>query len=464
MIKLLFITFILFFTLQNTYGDKISALWLWKDDLINKETGEIIEVTEDFLNFLNAPHGDNKRAINHLYIELPLNMLSDTNSSLKNFISKLNSAKNKIKVEVLLGNRGSWLWSLNDIRDGNILSSYEDGNGDELSIGLAIPKEYCEKIKQYNSSGNIDKEEKIFGIHFDIEPHAVGAEKARLESKAVQTEADKMYLNYLNLWWAKKGNDNYNDDMQNRFADLLLHCKNQFENETISVDFTTNYYHYSKELWDKITDEDLVNYIVIMNYITDINEYFQGDQNTDEIKGGVVNNLVALDSNPDTQVKLIFAFETIDERFAEDKASFFQEGFEVLHDFMMKFYNREVNQVLIKDNQKIAGVAIHHYKSYRYFPSCIRYGSSIYVDNLINDVQCIKRTSVDPNKREVREVIAGNNPLAFNQVVEKSVNVYLYPEHNMGECRGKRIGLLKCHNKNRESTIVPIIQLLLETK
>lgn len=238
--------------------EKTNGLWVWDEPIGAGVASNIIESHDEFITFLNSPHGNTDRAINRVFFQISLEKLD---SSQPKTLSLINSLHEKgIKIDLLVpGNKGSWLLD------------------DNLSD---IPKNYCNKLAIFNDS--VGSAEKIDGIHFDIEPHA------DMEIGEIwRTRGNNIRENF---------NDKYNDDMQYRYLNILEYCKDQFSRpnggESIAIDLGDDYYHYITDLWTPITENNLVDFITVMNYYDNSTGYYQGGAEEDGI-GGVINNVAA---------------------------------------------------------------------------------------------------------------------------------------------------------------------------
>ncbi len=380
---------------------KLNGIWVWDDPVGSGTASNILDNQSDFIDFLKSPHGNSDRAINRVFFQIPLENLDVSQTKIISLIKNLHLES--IKIDLLAeGNNGSWLY---------------DDNASQT------PKDYCDKVVVFNNS--VGSNEKLDGIHFDIEPHIV--------------EGDSLWRNRGDE--RENYSDPYNDDMQYRYIKILEHCKEQFslQNEgkpSITIDLGDDYYHYVPDLWKPITENNLVDYIAVMNYYDNNTDYYQGKAVEDTLIGGVSKNIAAipLESN----VKLIFGLETSGLDFAPDEISFYQEGVGALHSLINKLHN---------DPLQIEGTAVHKYDSYKDLVnisdepiSCNKNGATLEITNIPSNIGCIMRTDT------YQDLMPDSSRTAIYDNVTGTPDIEIYEINNnpgMKDCSGY-VSSLQC--------------------
>lgn len=291
----------------------INSLYVWGQSaqLIHPDNEEL---RKEFFKFLEKPHSVCS-PINRLYFEADRDNLYGSQAELlKAFIQECHS--HGVAVEYLDG-QPKWLLS------------------DEKT---QVPVDICYEIVAFNNSCS-NPLQCFDSIHFDIEPHVLGADVWRDTSNNLtieQFDASPKLANdvvWKLLFSAKKelaiknpnsstGNGSrYNDVIKQRFLNILYQCSsiikkynNTINNNdkrqlTLSIDLGTDYYFYVTDLWTVLTDPtlNLVNFICIMNYFSDSTRFINGNNGI----GGMLANISHFPSTPSSNCKLVFAIETI---------------------------------------------------------------------------------------------------------------------------------------------------------
>lgn len=281
---------------SNRFED-IKSMWVWgkAHDIVNDSQEQ-----DKFFNFVED------KQITRLFFfgdHLNLKYKTDTVAS---FIER--ARKKGVEVEYLAG-RAYWV---------------KDGKTHE-----AINR--CEKVVKYNKK--VGPESQFSGVHFDIEPHQLGAAWFRNSSS---------------------GNDNYNDEFENNFYHILKTCREKFnqadQDLSLSVDLGSDYSYYVTDLMNKIDTEDTpIDYITIMNYFDNKNQFLNG-YSWGEF-GGVKHNIRLINHVP-----LVFGAET--GGAPADWRTFAEEGVSAMENVF------DAARENYGDKDQFAGVSVHYYKSF----------------------------------------------------------------------------------------------------
>lgn len=280
------------------------AMWVWE-----RKSVDIVKDQQEqdkFFNFIKTPHGDSSTAVTRLFFfgdHLNLKYESDKVAS---FVKRAH--ENGVAVEYLAG-RAYWV---------------QNDNQQE-----AISR--CEKVVSYNSK--VEKAAQFDGVHFDIEPHQLGA--------AWRTNNSS-------------GDDNYNDDFENNYVKIMNSCRDKFDesgqNLSLGVDLGTDYSYYVTDLMDDLDRSDSpIDYITLMNYFDTADRFINGYSGKNF--GGVKHNIRLVDHLP-----LVFGAET--GGGPADPITFAEEGVSAMENVFDKA------RADYGDSDQFAGFSVHYYNSY----------------------------------------------------------------------------------------------------
>lgn len=376
------------------------AMWLWGGrDEISTPAG-----IRRVLGFASAPHGDAAQAINRILIEIPSASLSGADSEhVKDFITEAHY--HDIVVELLAGAPGgSWA----------------------LDAEKHIPKEICSAVVQYNRENRLAR---FDGIHFDIEPHTLPD----------------------GLWHENPsgidGDDRYNSQVKNNYIEIMRFCKQTLARNdrsvTLSADLGTDYAYYVHGLWAALNEEQLLDYLGIMNYFNNLDQWLHGQNRQSDLDGAFYN--LGRASMP-----VLVGVETIPPPHAPAEISFWSLGYQPLHTML----RQGMEAIVEAHQQRFGGICIHHYESYRRMvangegvdgnmddvgadsASCSMTGGNIRISGISNDIQCVIFYS---NHRAVQAVRPSSGIATMSGHPGGPANVELYRNFRSGaeiDCTG----------------------------
>jgi hypothetical protein len=287
---------------HETAGDIQRGMWVWgAASLLTDRAAQ-----DAFFDFSVAPHGDASRRITHVYLDAGVSALTDavTRPKLRAFVKRAHSRA--IQVEFLDGD-ANWLTS---------------------DTNKQIPIDRCRSIVDFNAGSDVN--ERLHGVHYDIEPHQLGA------SWHQNTGA---------------GHDNYNDTYENNLIDILRSCHQM--GLRVTNDTGTDYAYYVHDLWDAYMAGGVVDYISIMNYFNTRQEWMNGSGGV----GGVAQNL-ALDTGG---LPMTFGAEVQSVPELSD-ISFYQKGYRRMY----QAFDDSTNSYAA--DPRYAGVAVHYYTPFTTMP------------------------------------------------------------------------------------------------
>eukprot|EP01137_Pigoraptor_chileana_P009903 Opistho-2@58811 len=273
-----------------------------------------------FFKQLVSPFGISQWKINRIFMEFGRNNLITDATRIRQFIAKAHSYG--IRVDNLDGN-AEWTYTENK----------------------AIPKAICDEQIQFNA-GATSPDQRLDGIHYDIEPHTLGA-----------------------IWRtnAAGGKDNYNNELEANYMEIMRYCRTAFDSKdgglVLGADVGHDYGQYVTDLFAEIMKGDSVDYLGIMNYFDTTPRFINGDPIEG---GGVLPNLKL-----STKVPMLFGSESIDVNSAPDWSSFNQEGYYPMESTLL------AAKKAASSNPLFGGVAIHHYLSYFALKAGVDKGDSI---------------------------------------------------------------------------------------
>jgi|GEM_PF-4604410 len=292
------------------------GMWVW--DVANSLLNNTGGAQDTFFNFVVAPKGDASFRLTHLYFEArtynksvhPIQVTIDplTNpteqTKLRAFIARAHGLG--LQVEYLDGDA---IWVTTD--------TYKQ-----------IPVNTCQAIANFNAGSAAN--EKLDGVHYDIEPHTLGRD-----------------------WHTNSGGgtDNYNDTYENNLIYILSSCKQM--GLRVTNDTGTDYAHYVWDLWNAYMAGGVVDYISVMNYFDDQNGWVNGNSGT----GGIAENLTLNTSG----IPMTFGAET-GSPGSLGGISFYQEGYNCMKSVF------DYSGSLYQSNPKYTGVAVHYYTPFSSMP------------------------------------------------------------------------------------------------
>ncbi len=322
------------------------AMWLWSE---SPGTQQILEnasgAQDELFDFLRAPHGDTKRALNRLFFAARQYSNVDRFSKLRAVTyDPLNDASHQGALRAFIKRAKSQGVAV-EYLDGQAIWVAKDSFAEE-------PKQLCRDVVAFNKATS-DPLERFDGVHLDIEPHTVREGP------------------FGGQWWENRLPGGYNAEWTERWKDILNSCRSTIDKYaaetghkmTLASDLGTDYAHYNKPILEFLNRKDgPLDYLGIMNYFDDrANKdgdpaYFYGKaEEGGEVTGGVIENLASWDKLP-----LVFGVETGPESIAQDWQSFWQEGRKAMDTTIDKLMTEYKTRGML-------GVAIHHYgpQSYR---------------------------------------------------------------------------------------------------
>jgi hypothetical protein len=278
------------------------GMWVWgAASLLTDRTAQ-----DAFFDFAVAPHGDAVRRITHVYTDVGTAALTDAalRSNLRAFVKRAHDLG--IQVEFLDGD-ANWLTS--------------DAN-------RQVPIDRCRSVVDFNAGGAPN--ERLDGVHYDIEPHQLGA------SWRTNTGA---------------GRDNYNDLYENNLIHILRSCHAM--GLRVTNDTGTDYAYYVHDLWDAYMAGGVLDYISIMNYYNTRQEWMSGSAGV----GGVTQNL-ALDRGG---LPMTFGAEVQSVPAVAD-ISFYAKGYRCMYQAF------DDSERATASDPRYAGVAVHYYTPFSTMP------------------------------------------------------------------------------------------------
>jgi hypothetical protein len=270
-------------------------MWVWgAGPLLTDRAAQ-----DDFFTFAVAPHGDASRRLTHVYVDTGVATLTDAaqKPQLRAFVKRAHGLG--IQVEFLDGD-ATWLTS---------------------DAGTQIPIDRCQATVDFNAGAAAS--ERLDGVHYDIEPHQLGA------SWRQNTAA---------------GHDNYNDMYENNLIRILRSCHQM--GLRVTNDTGTDYAYYVHDLWDAYMAGGVLDYISIMNYYNTRPDWTNGSAGV----GGVAQNL-ALDTGG---LPMTFGAE-VQSVPEVSGISFYQKGYRCMY----QAFDDSANAYAA--DPRYAGVAVHYY-------------------------------------------------------------------------------------------------------
>jgi hypothetical protein len=287
------------------------ALWLWADAETSKAfLDNRWGMQDQLMQLAAAPHGQPARALNRLFFEARTYTRVDMFDRLRAVTyDPLTDPTEQAKLRAF--NRRAHAQGVAvEYLDGQALWLASDANAQ-------WPKQVCQDVVAFNLTTN-DPDERLDGVHFDIEPHTVQGGP------------------YGGGWWQNKLPDGYNADWTQRWKDIMNSCRatlDAFEAQTghhltLTVDLGADYAFYNKPILNFFNGANTpVDYVTLMNYYDNRPNqngdpsYFYGWNDGYATTGGVIQNLGFW-----TNVPVLFGIETGPTGIAADYMSFYQEG------------------------------------------------------------------------------------------------------------------------------------------
>jgi hypothetical protein len=323
-----------------TAGDT-RAMWLWNESpsteqLLNNTGG----ARDDLMAFMSAPHGQSSRALNRIFFEARAHATVDTKSQLR-----------PVTYDPLLdaGEQPKLRAFIKEAKSHGVGVEYLDAQGIWLATdtNAEVPKQICRDVVTFNKTTS-DVDERLDGVHLDIEPHTVTSGP------------------WAGEWWENRLPNGYNADWTARWQAIFTSCRATFdayEAQTghrlvLSSDVGTGMAYWNKPMLNFFNGPNTpIEYITIMNYYDNRPNqngdpsFFYGDDDGWAHVGGVIQNL-----NLWTNIPVLFGVETGPTQIAPDWMSFYQEGYNAMYVVIDELFA----------NYSSLGVAIHHYAPHAY--------------------------------------------------------------------------------------------------
>ena len=169
----------------------------------------------------------------------------------------------------------------------------------KTAAGVATGLTNCQLVAWFNGNAT-DVRDTFDGMHYDIEPHTLGA---------------AWMTNYAG------GTDRYNNAWEANLIAIFRGCQAIFSgtSTTVAWDVPDDYYNYNTDLWIPLVQNPYVDYVSVMAYHDTVAELTNGIGGI----GGVTNVLASLAGSG---VPALFGVESSDPRLAPADISFWQEG------------------------------------------------------------------------------------------------------------------------------------------
>ena len=167
--------------------------------------------------------------------------------------------------------------------EGLVVELLADGSDWVMSdAGVATGVATCQQVVWFN--GNATDARDVFdGVHYDIEPHTLGAG-----------------------WFqnATGGKDRYNNYWEANLISIFRGCRSLLNriNATVAWDVPDDYYYYNTDLWNALVANPYVDYLSVMSYHSTLAQLTGGVSGI----GGVTNVLASLRN---TTLRAMFGVE-----------------------------------------------------------------------------------------------------------------------------------------------------------
>ena len=228
-----------------------------------------------YFSVLHRPWNGTYPGFTRLFFSVPLGQLTNKASSLRQGLRRAHTEG--VAVELLMDGT-NWVTSASGVATG---------------IGV------CQSVASFNANAT-DPRDVFDGVHFDIEPHTLGAG-----------------------WFqnASAGTDRYNDFWEANLMSIFSTCRTLFNgtNATVAWDVPDDYYYYNKDLWRPLASgQPYVDYLSIMSYHNTTTTLINGIGGL----GGVANVLASLNGT----VPAMFGVELQHPPEADYTISFWSQG------------------------------------------------------------------------------------------------------------------------------------------
>ena len=268
-------------------SDVERAMWAWEYDgcffntfsaksyAANCGYANFTAYMDAYLNMLQNPWRGAYPGFTRLFFSVPVAYLSTKTASLRQGLRRAHDAG--LAIELLMDGT-DWVKSASGVATG---------------IGV------CQSVASFNANAT-DPRDVFDGVHFDIEPHTLGAG-----------------------WFqnASTGTDRYNDFWEANLISIFSTCRTLFNgtNATAAWDVPDDYYYYNKDLWRPLVNgQPYVDYLSIMSYHNTTATLING---IDGI-GGVAKVLASLQG----KVPALFGVELQRPPQADYTVSFWAQG------------------------------------------------------------------------------------------------------------------------------------------
>ena len=190
-----------------------------------------------FFASLRNPWGEFE-PYNRIFIELDINTVNAQPAIVRSFIAAANAQG--IAVEFLAG-QATWVTT---------------------AALMAVPVQMCKDISSFNA-GSSSAAQRFAGVQLDIEPHTLGAA-------------------WHTGFTVAPGMDRYNDAYEANYISIFRSCKAALtpNGATVSNAVGYDYYYYVTDLWNALVANPYVDYVVIMNYFNNEDEFINGEWGT----------------------------------------------------------------------------------------------------------------------------------------------------------------------------------------